>query len=80
MDDAGLDALAEVRAMQRAVEAAGPSPRVLAASVRTPEQVVDLLDVGVQDITLSPQGWAKFFDNALTSAAVQEFDAASARL
>jgi transaldolase len=80
MDDAGLDALAEVGAMKRAIEMAGANTRVLAASVRTPEQVTELLDVGVQDITLSPQGWGKFFDNALTSAAVQEFDAASAHL
>ena len=78
MDDAGLDGLDEIRAMQRAVEATRSTTRILAASVRTPTQVLQLAEAGVCDVTLSPAAWDAFFANDLTKAAVAAFDEAAA--
>ena len=80
MDDAGLDGLDEVRAMQRAVDATRSTTRILAASVRTPSQALLLAEEGVSDVTLSPAAWDAFFANELTAAAVAAFDEAAASL
>jgi TalC/MipB family fructose-6-phosphate aldolase len=80
MDDAGLDGLDEIRAMQQAVAATGSTTRILAASVRTPLQVLQLAEAGVSDVTLSPAAWDAFFANELTAAAVAAFDEAAESL
>lgn len=77
MDDAGMDGVAEIRTMQRVIDATSASTRVLAASVRTPEKVIGLLEAAVQDITISASAWASFFRNELTDAAVAAFESAA---
>jgi TalC/MipB family fructose-6-phosphate aldolase len=77
MTDAGRDGVESVIAMQRAV---GTQPtRILAASLRSAEDVARLAAAGVPDFTLGGPLARAVLDDELTRAAVDEFEAASAR-
>lgn len=73
MTAAGRDGLAETLAMQRATESTGSATRVLAGSLRTPAQMLELAIGGVRHMTLSPPVWDSSFEDELTAAAVDKF-------
>ncbi|MEL4503995.1 transaldolase family protein [Luteococcus sp. H138] len=75
MNLAGRDALAEIRAMTQAVPQDGGGPLVMAASVKSAEQVMQLVGVGVRVFTLPPSVIAELFDDELTCRAVLDFEA-----
>ena len=77
MTDAGRDGVASVIAMQQAI---GAEPtRILAASLRTADDVSRLAAAGVPDFTLGGPLAQAVLDDDLTRAAVEEFEAATAR-
>ncbi|MCJ1707800.1 transaldolase family protein [Microbacterium sp. VKM Ac-2923] len=75
MDAAGRDGLVEAAAMTAAVSAAGSPLKVLAGSVRTPEQILTLVRSGVRHLTFGPAVWEQFFGDAVTRDAVAAFEA-----
>ena len=77
MTDAGRDGVASVIAMQQAI---GTEPtRILAASLRSPDDITRLAAAGVPDFTLGGAVARAVVDDELTRAAVEEFEAATAR-
>jgi transaldolase len=78
MNDAGRDGLAEVAAMQRAIESTGSSLRILVASLRDPVAATRLAELGVRDFTLGENVLRQFFADPLTADAVAVFERASA--
>ena len=57
-----------------AVQSASPrAPRLLAASIKTPEVLAQLLAVGAAAVTLPPASLAAWCTDPLTEAAVQQF-------
>lgn len=72
--DAGLDGVAEVAAMQALV--AGTGTEVLAASLRTPEALVDLAAAGVSHFTAAPAVLWAAVRNDLSDASAEEFERA----
>jgi transaldolase len=77
MTDAGRDGVESVIAMQQAI---GSRPtRILAASLRTPDDIARLAAAGVPDFTLGGDLARSVLDDDLTRAAVDEFEAAAAR-
>jgi len=77
MTDAGRDGVAAVTAMQQAI---GSAPtRILAASLRSADDVARLTAAGVPDFTLGAAVARSVLDDELTRAAVEEFEAAAAR-
>lgn len=75
MQVAGRDALGEIRAMTEAVPQDGTGPLVMAASVKSAEQVMQLVGAGVRVFTLPPAVIAELFDDELTTRAVVDFEA-----
>jgi transaldolase len=71
---AGRDGIAEIVRMQRAIEATGSPLDVLAGSLRTPEQILELAEAGVSHFTFGPPVWDLFFDDELTAASVAQFE------
>ncbi len=77
MSDAGRDGVRSVIAMQEAV---GTEPtRILAASLRAADDITRLAAAGVPDFTLGAPLARAVLDDDLTRAAVEEFEAATAR-
>jgi TalC/MipB family fructose-6-phosphate aldolase len=77
MTDAGRNGVESVIAMQRAV---GSEPtRILAASLRSADDIAVLAAAGVPDFTLGGDLARAVLDDELTRAAVEEFEAAAAR-
>jgi TalC/MipB family fructose-6-phosphate aldolase len=77
MTDAGRDGIASVIAMQQAI---GTAPtRILAASLRSPDDISRLAAAGVPDFTLGGAVARAVLDDDLTRAAVDEFEDATAR-
>ncbi|MFA4846363.1 MAG: transaldolase family protein [Patescibacteria group bacterium] len=74
MNDAGLDGHALIAQMASSLRILNSKTRVLAASVRSVEDVVLLARCGVTNVTLSPAVAAHLFDEPLTLAAVQQFE------
>jgi transaldolase len=52
MGDAGMDALAVVGQMQQAIDVYRSNLEILAASVRDPQEIETLADLGVSMVTL----------------------------
>ena len=75
MNLAGRDALAEIAHMTSAIPQDGRGPLVMAASLKTAEQVVALSDIGVRVFTISPAVAADLFADDLTAEAVAAFEA-----
>lgn len=76
MTDAGRDGVASVIEMQRAI---GSEPtRILAASLRSADDVVTLAAAGVPDFTLGGQLAEAVLEDELTARAVDEFESTAA--
>ncbi|GAA1371985.1 transaldolase family protein [Luteococcus sanguinis] len=75
MQLAGRDALEQIRAMTSAVPQDGLGPLVMAASVKSADQVMQLVGAGVRVFTLPPAVIAELFDDELTTRAVADFAA-----
>jgi transaldolase len=71
---AGLDGAAEIGAMAAAIPQDGRGPLILAASVKSGRQVVELLQVGVRAFTLPPAVIADLFSDPLTDHAITDFE------
>ena len=77
MTDAGRSGVESVVAMQQAI---GTEPtRILAASLRSADDIARLAAAGVPDFTLGGALAQSVLDDELTRAAVDEFEAATAR-
>ena len=77
MTDAGRDGVESVVAMQQAI---GTRPtRILAASLRSPDDIGRLAAAGVPDFTLGGVLARAVLDDELTRAAVEEFESVTAR-
>lgn len=75
--DAGRDGVAEIAAMQALIEGTGTD--VLAASLRSPSDVVALAEVGVPFFTAAPSVLAACFVSDASENAAAEFEAAVER-
>jgi transaldolase len=77
MSDAGRSGVESVIAMQQAI---GTEPtRILAASLRSADDIARLAAAGVPDFTLGAALARSVLDDELTRAAVDEFEAATAK-
>lgn len=74
MQVAGRDALEHIRTMTAAVPQDGSGPLVMAASVKSAAQVVELVQAGVRVFTLPPAVVADVFDDQLTTDAIAVFE------
>lgn len=79
MKDSGLPALAEITRMQRVVETAGSGTRLLVASLRSPEDIVNLAAIGVDAFAVPFPVFEALYEEPLTAQAVADFDAATER-
>lgn len=75
MSLAGRDALGQIAAMTQAVPQDRTGPLVMAASVKSAEQVMALVARGVRVFTLPPAVIAELFADDLTAKAVADFEA-----
>jgi transaldolase len=73
MRDQGLDALEMVTLMQRAIDVQGSPVEILAASVRTPDEIEVLALAGVATATLPIKVLRELVDSPATSAAASTF-------
>jgi transaldolase len=73
MRDSGLDAIQLVGRMQRTLDTQGSSVEILAASVRSPEEVEDLAELGVATATLPWKVLSRLVESAATDTAAQAF-------
>lgn len=80
MNDAGRDGTAEIAAIQQCISAGASPMKLLVASLRETAQISALAQLGVSHFTLAPATWRKFFSDPLTAAAVEVFEAESARM
>lgn len=80
MNDAGRDGHKMIGQMSEALRSTGSPCEILAASVRTPEDVARLSEKGVRCITVSPSVAERFFQEPLTLEAARTFEAAAKEL
>jgi transaldolase len=80
MNDAGRDGHAMIGQMADALRHTESPTEILAASVRTPEDVARLAQHGVRHITLSPAVAGMLFQEPLTLEAARVFEAAAQEL
>lgn len=80
MGAAGRDGLDEVAQMVRILPQDGSGPRILAASIKSVDEVMALAGVGVRAFTLSPDVCDALLDDELTTTAAADFEAAMARV
>jgi transaldolase len=73
MRDHGLDALQVFRQMQRTLDMQGSAMDILAASVRAPEEIESLAELGVATATLPLNVLRQLPDSPATSAAAGIF-------
>lgn len=73
MGDAGLDALGLVGQMQRTLTIQGSRVEILAASVRSPEEVDSLAELGVATATLPWKVLSRLVESEATAAATATF-------
>lgn len=81
MAEAGLPAM-EMMAQMAGIAAlpsahGGPTPRILAASLRSAQQIVDLAQVGIGCFTIAPEVARSLLDDPQTEAAVAAFEQAA---
>ena len=60
--------------MEACVAVQGNGPQLLAASIKTPEVLAQLMAVGAAAVTLPPASLAAWCTDALTQTAVQQFE------
>lgn len=80
MNDAGRDGAGEIAAIQQCITAGASPLKLLVASLRETAQISALARLGVSHFTFGPATWHKFFADPLTAAAVEVFEAESARM
>ncbi|MBF6590479.1 MAG: hypothetical protein IVW57_08090 [Ktedonobacterales bacterium] len=76
---AGLDACQRIEQMKRLLAAHGGGTRILAASMKTPADIVEATLAGAHDITAQPEIIRLLTDDGLTAAAVEQFALDEAR-
>jgi len=77
LDDAGLDGTAVVAAMQNLLVTTGSATRLLTASLRRPEKVVELAGLGLDTFTFGPSVAEALLASDLTAAAAADFQRAA---
>ena len=60
--------------MEACVAVQANGPQLLAASIKTPEVLAQLMAVGAAAVTLPPASLAAWCTDALTQTAVQQFE------
>lgn len=79
MTDAGLDGADECLKMQDIVEGLQADTRILVASIRDCQTMVDLAAEGMETFTFSPAVARDLFQEPMTDKAAAEFEAAAGR-
>ncbi|EEQ08941.1 Fructose-6-phosphate aldolase 2 [Yersinia mollaretii ATCC 43969] len=74
LDAQGGDGIAMVRELQQLLTLHAPSAKVLAASFRTPRQVLDCLLAGCQSVTIPVDVAELFISTPAVKAAVEQFE------
>ena len=77
LDDAGRDGAAIVLTMHKILSGSGSNTRLLTASLRTAEQVVDLAAAGLDTFTFGAGVAAELLASDLTGAAAADFQRAA---
>lgn len=77
MNNAGRDGFAEIAAMQEIVRGTGSPMRILVASLRAADDLVQLGRLGIDTFTFSPKIAAALFAEPLTEAAAEVFEKAA---
>jgi len=77
LDDQGRDGTAEVIAMQELLQNTNSPTRLLAASLRTADKVVELAYEGLDTLTFGPDVAFDLLDEPLTDEAADAFQAAA---
>ena len=80
MNDAGRDGHGLIAQMSEALRSTGSRCEILAASVRSPEDIARLASKSVRCITISPPLAEKLFAERLTLEATKAFEAAAKEL
>lgn len=75
MTDNGRDGVRQTIAMHRVLSATGAASRLLVASTRSAEDVAVMAEAGVDGFTMRPARWHELVDDALTTQAVEVFEA-----
>jgi len=79
MTDNGKDGAGQCKKMKRIVDGLGSTTRILVASIREAQTMADLAVEGLDTFTFSPAVAREMFDEPLTDAAAEAFEAAAAR-
>jgi len=79
MTDAGKDGAAECFKMQEIIQGIEADTRVLVASIRDCQTMIDLAAEGMETFTFSPAVARELFVEPMTKEAASEFEAAAAR-
>lgn len=79
MTDAGLDGAAECMKMQAITEGMKSETRILVASIRDVQTMVDLTASGMETFTFSPEVARELFVEPLTTEAAAVFEEAAAK-
>lgn len=79
MNDAGRDGMAECLKMQQVIAGLQAETRVLVASIRDCQTMVDLAAEGMETYTISPQVARDLFVEPLTKEAAAAFEEAASR-
>ena len=74
LDAQGGDGVAMVRELQQLLTLHAPGAKVLAASFRTPRQVLDCLLAGCQSVTIPVDVAEQFISTPAVNAAVEQFE------
>lgn len=74
LDAQGGDGIAMVRELQQLLTLHAPGAKVLAASFRTPRQVLDCLLAGCQSVTIPVDVAEQFISTPAVKAAVEQFE------
>jgi transaldolase len=69
-----------VRSLSAVLRPLGSEPRILAASLKGPEQVAEAIAAGAQDVTVPLDVLERIGDHPLSEQAVEEFDEAARRM
>jgi transaldolase len=80
MNDAGMDGHAMIDLMSQALRNTNCATEILAASVRTPEDLSMLAGNGISRITISPAVAEMLFRESLSIEAAKAFEAAAAEI
>ncbi|KAG7371908.1 transaldolase [Nitzschia inconspicua] len=79
MTDAGMDGSGECWKMQEIVDGLQADTRILVASIRDCQTMVDLAARGMETFTFSPSVARELFQEPMTDDAAAEFEAAASR-